>query len=401
MAGTGNRTLITVQQCPRNEYYTRREDIIKELKHWPGRFRGKTVYCNCDDYRWSQFYQVFRDKFHELGLKRLLCTGYNQDGPGTFAEYDGQTETTGELVGNGDFRSEECMAFFRRADFISSNPPFSLIKTYYPLLRDSGKEYLFLAPLWLWSYALTRAEVRRGTFRPGRECNHFNTPAGETVTIGHVSWCHNLEYIPPWPRPKFKGGLVRDIDNYTGVREVGRLCDWPLVFRRILMLPITAVRFINTDEYEIMGRADDTYTRSSELGKIGPRIGVRLKDTVEPFDRNEVVLGTFSWELWYRYRNVIQTKQDLWEYMRPLVLRLERPKGARIKVEDDFIALTAMKYGASSVESYGLEGDLIFCDVTADDAVRALARRWRDSIFPELEEAVRKHFGGQRRFVFA
>ena len=44
---------------PRDEFYTRLDDIEKELHHYKEHFRNKVVYCNCDDPRSSNFVRFF------------------------------------------------------------------------------------------------------------------------------------------------------------------------------------------------------------------------------------------------------------------------------------------------------------------------------------------------------
>ena len=62
----GNTNLRAAQRLARDEFYTQLTDIERELRHYGAQFRGKTVLCNCDDPRTSQFFAYFRDHFHEL-----------------------------------------------------------------------------------------------------------------------------------------------------------------------------------------------------------------------------------------------------------------------------------------------------------------------------------------------
>ena len=57
-------------------FYTQLSDIENELKHYKHHFRGKTVYCNCDDPRVSNFFHYFSYNFEHLGLKKLITTCY-------------------------------------------------------------------------------------------------------------------------------------------------------------------------------------------------------------------------------------------------------------------------------------------------------------------------------------
>ena len=72
---------IKLRKSKRNsndEYYTLYEDIREDLEHYKERFRGKTIYCPCDDYRWSNFVKYFKDNFHTLGLKTLLASNIDR-----------------------------------------------------------------------------------------------------------------------------------------------------------------------------------------------------------------------------------------------------------------------------------------------------------------------------------
>ena len=63
-----------------DEFYTQREDVERELKHYRKHFKGKVVYLNCDDPRVSAFFHFFSYNFEKLGLKKLIATGYrNQE----------------------------------------------------------------------------------------------------------------------------------------------------------------------------------------------------------------------------------------------------------------------------------------------------------------------------------
>ena len=76
-----------------DEFYTRMRDIEKELKNYD--FRGKTIYCNCDDPSFSNFYKYFHDNFKRIGLKHLIATYYDEN-PLRY-DYDGENETTQEI----------------------------------------------------------------------------------------------------------------------------------------------------------------------------------------------------------------------------------------------------------------------------------------------------------------
>ena len=175
-----------------DEFYTQYVDIQKEVEAYlefdPDTFRGKVVYCNCDDPFESNFFKYFAANFNKLGLKRLITTSYDGSpiaGQGLlFPEYDqGDTKrrkphsiaiaveieevtdlngdgATGiedvrlflernphsrtPLKGGGDFRSAECVALLKQSDIVVTNPPFSLFREYVAQLVEHGKKYLII-----------------------------------------------------------------------------------------------------------------------------------------------------------------------------------------------------------------------------------------------------------------
>ena len=76
-----NRSLSAAKRAKQDEFYTQWIDIEKEveayLEYDPETFRGKVVYCNCDDPFESNFFKYFAANFNRLGLKRLICTSYD------------------------------------------------------------------------------------------------------------------------------------------------------------------------------------------------------------------------------------------------------------------------------------------------------------------------------------
>ena len=67
-----NRNLHAAKSSKKDEYYTQLADIERELKYYKAHFKGKVVYCNCDDPRISNFFHYFSYNFKKLGLKKLI-----------------------------------------------------------------------------------------------------------------------------------------------------------------------------------------------------------------------------------------------------------------------------------------------------------------------------------------
>ena len=189
---SGNRTLSSAKAAKQDEFYTQYVDIQKEVEAYlefdPDTFRGKIVYCNCDDPFESNFFKYFAANFNKLGLKKLVTTSYDgspiagQDS--LFPEYnegngkrkkpkaiavelsevkdvtgDGATgiddvklfleqnpHTRRPLAEGGDFRSTECVELLKQADIVVTNPPFSLFREYVAQLVEYGKRFVIVGP---------------------------------------------------------------------------------------------------------------------------------------------------------------------------------------------------------------------------------------------------------------
>ena len=149
-----NNNLHNAKRAKNDEFYTRLEDIEKEMCHYREHFRGKVIYCNCDDPKESNFFKFFSLQFEFLGLKKLISTGYKENGHGVAYIYEGDKNEnnlpddseiqTYELQGNGDFRSEECIEFLKEADVVVTNPPFSLFREVVAQLVEYNKKFLLL-----------------------------------------------------------------------------------------------------------------------------------------------------------------------------------------------------------------------------------------------------------------
>ena len=149
----GNINLHASRSAKADEFYTQISFIENELKHYKQHFFGKTVFCNCDDPEWSNFWKYFRLNFYELGLKKLISTHYEEDKPSY--RMDIVSNDSGEQCGipdyvktpltqNGDFRSPECIEILKEADIVITNPPFSLFREYVAQLMEYGKEFIIV-----------------------------------------------------------------------------------------------------------------------------------------------------------------------------------------------------------------------------------------------------------------
>ena len=159
-----NERFDNAKKNKNDEFYTRLEDIEKELNHYKEYFKGKTIFCNCDDPRISNFFKYFALNFNEFGLKKIISTCYkNQDvdlftqndcEKAVYIEYTGNpndptstdfsTIEVKELKGDGDFRSQECIELLKQSDVVITNPPFSLFREYVAQLIKYDKKFIIV-----------------------------------------------------------------------------------------------------------------------------------------------------------------------------------------------------------------------------------------------------------------
>lgn len=53
-----NDDLRAAQKNKADEFYTSLEDIEKEMRFYKEHFKGKVIYCNCDDPYESNFFNI-------------------------------------------------------------------------------------------------------------------------------------------------------------------------------------------------------------------------------------------------------------------------------------------------------------------------------------------------------
>lgn len=136
-----NAVLNAAKRAKADEFYTQYADIEAEVRayvaHDPGVFRGAVVLLPCDDPDRSEFVRFFLDHFDAYGLRALVASCYVEGGRGRWLKRVAGGTLRGEHDGDGDFRSPEVTALRDSADFVITNPPFSLFREFVAWLHDS------------------------------------------------------------------------------------------------------------------------------------------------------------------------------------------------------------------------------------------------------------------------
>lgn len=150
-----------------DEFYTRYEDIEEELRHYKEVFKDQVIYCPCDDYRWSNFVKWFKDKFSDLGIRKLYATNYDIGEGAYIYEYDGKEEKIEVWQGAGGY--QEHGDILVNSDIVVTNPPFSLLRDFIDWIGD--KRFIIIAP----KNALQYTNVFK-LIKEGRACSGISRP---------------------------------------------------------------------------------------------------------------------------------------------------------------------------------------------------------------------------------
>lgn len=302
MAGN-NSNLRAAKRAKNDEFYTQLTDIEKELRHYRGHFKDKTVLCNCDDPFESNFFKFFVLNFTRLGLKKLIATCYEGS---AVAEYrDGKAkpykavvttvhDTTGdggvdmedvrnlfelgenelvELEGNGDFRSEECLALLDEADIVVTNPPFSLFREYVAVLMEHQKKFIVIGSQNAITYKeifplLKDDDVWLGSTHP----KEFMQRDGTVKKFGNICWFTNLDIKKRHEElilvKKYAGheDEYPTYENYDAI-EVSKVSDIPFDYDGVMGVPITFLDKYSPDQFEIIGCSLEIATPIKSVAK--------------------------------------------------------------------------------------------------------------------------------------
>lgn len=304
-----NANLHKAKVGKKDEFYTQLSDIERELRHYKAHFQGKTVFCNCDDPRVSNFFHYFSYQFEALGLKKLIATCYKNQERDLFSthkceqaiwlEYTGDKNSNrvpnpeeigiNALKGDGDFRSPESIELLKQADIVVTNPPFSLFREYVAQLIKYDKKFLVVGHQNAISYKEIFKLIKENKlwlgfgFQGGASHfinSHYENYATATdrkegmIRVSGVVWFTNLDI------PKRHEDLILyktycgneaeypTYANYAAI-EVSRTKDIPADYEGEMGVPITFLEKYNPNQFEIIGSSMNLGTPMSSIAKKG------------------------------------------------------------------------------------------------------------------------------------
>lgn len=305
-----NKNLNAAKTAKKDEFYTQLVDIENELRHYKDHFKGKTVLCNCDDPRVSNFFHYFSYNFEQLGLKRLITTCYKNQDRDLFSQHDSERaiwlEYNGDkngnrvpdpeeigihyLQGDGDFRSPECIELLKQADIVVTNPPFSLFREYVAQLIEYDKKFVFIGGHNAIHYSEIFPLIKNNQIWLGYNTNQTMTFAMPDSYVGEVkdikcgdkiekkkvgkvpgiTWYTNLDIAKRHEEIiLYKHYSVEEYhkyENYDAI-NVNTLQDIPIDYYGIMGVPDTFVDMYNPDQFELIGVGSGTMAASIGVKK--------------------------------------------------------------------------------------------------------------------------------------
>lgn len=309
---SGNTSLRKAKEAKNDEFYTQLADIEQELKNYREQFKGKIVFCNCDDPYESNFFKYFALNFNFLGLKKLIATCYDKspvaytqlsffddgktmpnthrraykieitevddyNGDGAFDLTDvryllkNDKNTLALLNGDGDFRSIECVELLKEADIVCTNPPFSLFREYIAQLIEYKKKFLIIgnqnAITYKEIFPLLKDNILWLGYKSGAqefcvpdryEGNNIYTDIGgvKRAKFGNICWFTNLETAKRHTElilyRKYTPEEYPRYDNYDAI-NVDKVTDIPYDYNGAMGVPITFMDKYNPEQFEILG----------------------------------------------------------------------------------------------------------------------------------------------------
>jgi len=371
----GQVMLESAKKNKADEFYTQLSDIEAELQHYTAHFRGKVVLCNCDDPYESNFFKYFAMNFNFLGLKKLVATCYdgstiageqlsmdeilglapkaeserraycieiaevhdaNEDGAEDLADVEYLLRNTKNalrlLEGNGDFRSDECIALLREADIVVTNPPFSLFREYVAQLMGYGKQFLIIGNVNAITYKEIFPYIMRNELWMGQSIHsgdrEFRVPehypleaAGcrvdgngiRYIRVKGVRWFTNMDY-PKRHEPmtlykRYKGheDEFPRYDNYDAI-EISKTADIPFDYDGVMGVPITYLDKHCYTQFAILGMTQRDNIWGLQTKVYTPKDSPKYGD----MNRRSIIKDGDNYILLYA-RLLIQRRQDFYD----------------------------------------------------------------------------------------
>lgn len=309
-----NSNLQIAKKAKYDEFYTLLVDIEKQMSYIldydPNIFENKTILCPCDDAQWSNFFIWFAQNFQRIKAKKIIGTSYNPNGKGKLYFIDRDINNDGRvdhkdyqvqlMDGDGDFRSQEVKLLRDNADFIVTNPPFSLFRDFIAWIFEANKKFLILGPNGAITYKevfplikdnkiwLGIGVVKKFLVPDNYPKNNFDfgSDGKKYVSFGNIYWFTNINHNK---RNEILGLLTKErnlkykkyvdsyprYDNFKAI-EVSEVKGIPSNYLGVMGVPVSFLEKYNPNQFEIIG---NEYSLGITKGRVyinGKRLYSRI-----------------------------------------------------------------------------------------------------------------------------
>ncbi len=217
-----NKNLNRSKKVIDDEWYTRYEDIEKYLSNFKEELKGKTIYLPCDS-KESNFYKFLDSKFEEWEIYNI----YNS---------------------SNDFRNEKNEWYWKLADIIITNPPFSLKKDFYKLVKKHNCNLIVLLPDTLISNKEYKEDLINKKLFMDYTNKSFIKPDG-SIKKASASWFNTFKKV--WDKQwKYSSGSY--VMTHDWIRLYNRCDNIDPTYTKEMYVPITFIKGNNINQYEII-----------------------------------------------------------------------------------------------------------------------------------------------------
>ena len=262
-----NENLRKAQVVKNDEFYTRYQDIEKEVLQYD--LRGKKILCNCNDGLDSEFTNFFMANFEALGLAEVVCLAYNKNGQALkYTKWRDTAPMVELLDGSGAFESREGREALAACDIAITNPPFSQFREFVSLILSYKKDFLIIGsknviackeffPL------LMNGKVHIGNYN----VSTFKQSDGTEKKFGNVGWFTTLPVVKtaqPIPLTAiYDPANYPTYDNFRAI-EVSRTANIPKDYDGVMGVPISFLDKFCPTQFKIVG-----WSRHNDEGMDG------------------------------------------------------------------------------------------------------------------------------------
>ena len=174
-----------------------------------------------------------------------------------------------DLIGNGDFRSQECIKILKECDIVCTNPPFSLFREFVDVIMTHNKQCLIIGNKNAFTYKETFSLIKDNKIWIGyTQPKDFRLEDGSITkkVNGLARWFTNLTVNKSNEElvltKTYNAIDYLKYDNYDAI-EVSKVVNIPKDYNGIMGVPITFIDKYNPNQFEILG-CSKNYGRPKE-----------------------------------------------------------------------------------------------------------------------------------------